>query len=71
MDAMLRQGWITTQRPPASTHAATLFSTRAGILRLCPANFATYPHNVRIAALNLGPKILELGWMEGAGRGAG
>ena len=24
-------------------------------------NFATYPHNVRIAALNLGPKILELG----------
>src|SRR6201987_2128569 len=28
-------------------------------------NLATYPHPVRIAALNLGPKILELGWMEG------
>ena len=28
-------------------------------------NLATYPHSIRIAALNLGPKILELGWMEG------
>src|SRR5262249_9537554 len=28
-------------------------------------NLATYPHPIRIAALNLGPKILELGWMEG------
>src|SRR5260370_25617497 len=28
-------------------------------------NLATYPHAIRIAALNLGPKILELAWMEG------
>src|SRR5262252_2723539 len=28
-------------------------------------NLATYPHPIRIAALNLGPKIIELGWMEG------
>jgi len=28
-------------------------------------NLATYPHPIRIAALNLGPKILEFGWMEG------
>ena len=28
-------------------------------------NLATYPHSIRIAALNLGPKILELGWMTG------
>ena len=28
-------------------------------------NLATYPHPIRIAALNLGPKILELAWMEG------
>ena len=27
-------------------------------------NLATYPHPIRIAALNLGPKILELAWME-------
>jgi hypothetical protein len=27
-------------------------------------NLATYAHPIRIAALNLGPKILELGWME-------
>src|SRR6201987_5745042 len=31
-------------------------------------NLATYPHPIRIAALNLGPKILELGWMEGLGQ---
>jgi hypothetical protein len=27
-------------------------------------NLATYPHTIRIAALNLGPKILELAWTE-------
>src|SRR5947199_9473349 len=28
-------------------------------------NLATYPHPIRIAALNLGSKVLELAWMEG------
>ena len=28
-------------------------------------NLATYPHPIRIAALNLGPKIVEQSWMEG------
>jgi len=32
---------------------------------------ATYPHSIRIAALNLGPKILELGWMEGLANATG
>lgn len=27
-------------------------------------NLATYPHTIRIAALNLGPKIVELAWSE-------
>ena len=27
-------------------------------------NLATYPHTIRIAALNLGPKILEFAWIE-------
>jgi hypothetical protein len=27
-------------------------------------NLATYPHPVRIAALNLGPKIVEFAWMQ-------
>ena len=27
-------------------------------------NLATYPHPIRIAALNLGPKVIEFGWME-------
>jgi hypothetical protein len=26
-------------------------------------NLATYPHPIRIAALNLGPKVIEFDWM--------
>jgi hypothetical protein len=62
----LRRGWIATQKEAFrhpygrfvidSSLAYYVFSLR---------NLATYPHNIRIAALNLGPKILELGWMEG------
>jgi hypothetical protein len=65
MDALLRKGWIATQKDAFhqpygrfvldSSLAYYVFSLR---------NLATYPHNVRIAALNLGPKILELGWMQ-------
>jgi hypothetical protein len=66
LDALLRKGFAATQkeafRHPAghfvldSALAYYLFSLR---------NLATYAHPIRIAALNLGPKILELGWMEG------
>ena len=28
----------------------------------CLRALANYPHNVRIAALNLGPKVVELAW---------
>ena len=66
MDAMLRQGWLTTQKA-AFQHPYGRFVLDSGLAYYVFAlrNFATYPHNVRIAALNLGPKILELGWMEG------
>ena len=65
LDALLRRGSAATQkdafRHPYGTFvldsalAYYVFSLR---------NLATYPHPIRIAALNLGPKILELGWME-------
>jgi hypothetical protein len=66
MDWLLKKGCIANQKaafadPPCqfkvnSSLAYYVFSLR---------NLATYPHTIRIAALNLGPKILELAWMEG------
>jgi len=65
LDTILKKGWGATQRDVFghpygrfemdSALAFYVFSLR---------NFATYPHTIRIAALNLGPKILELHWME-------
>jgi hypothetical protein len=61
----LKKGCIANQKaafadPPCqfkvnSSLAYYVFSLR---------NLATYPHPIRIAALNLGPKIVELAWME-------
>lgn len=65
VDALLRLGVVATQKEAFkhpygrfavdSTLAYYVFSLR---------NLATYPHAIRIAALNLGPKIVELAWME-------
>ena len=65
MDVLLQKGFVGNQKAafgdPAcefrvnSSLAYYVFSLR---------NLATYPHTIRIAALNLGPKILEQGWME-------
>lgn len=65
LDALLRRGAVATQKEAFhqpygrfaldSALAYYVFSLR---------NLATYPHPIRIAALNLGPKIIELGWME-------
>ncbi len=66
LDALLRRGAVATQREAFdqpygrfaidSALAYYVFSLR---------NLATYPHPIRIAALNLGPKIIEYEWMEG------
>src|SRR6516225_3810825 len=66
LDALLRRGAVATQkeafhRPYGrfvvdSALAYYVFSLR---------NLATYPHPIRIAALNLGPKVIEFTWMEG------
>jgi hypothetical protein len=65
VDALLRRGAIAAQkeafRQPFgrfsvdSALAYYVFSLR---------NLATYPHPMRIAALNLGPKVIEFAWME-------
>jgi hypothetical protein len=65
LDALLRRGAITTQKAAFkepygrfsvdSALAYYVFSLR---------NLATYPHPIRIAALNLGPKVIEFAWME-------
>ena len=66
LDMLLRRGAVGTQKEAFhqpygrfsvdSALAYYVFSLR---------NLATYPHTIRIAALNLGPKILEFAWMEG------
>lgn len=65
LDALLRRGAVTTQveafRQPYGRFAVDsalayyVFSLR---------NLATYPHPIRIAALNLGPKVIEFSWMD-------
>jgi hypothetical protein len=66
MDAMLKRGCIANQKA-AFAHPYSAFSVNSSLAYYVFSlrNLATYPHTIRIAALNLGPKILELAWMEG------
>ena len=66
LDTLLRRRWVKTQReafghPYGQFHIDSALAYYAFSLR----NLATYPHPIRIAALNLGAKIVELTWMEG------
>lgn len=65
MDLMLSKGFASTQKA-AFQHRYGRFSVNSGLAYYVFSlrNLATYPHSVRIAALNLGPKIIELAWME-------
>ena len=65
LDAQLKQGFVTTQKD-AFRHPYGNFSVDSALAYYVFSlrNLATYPHSIRIAALNLGPKVLELGWME-------
>jgi hypothetical protein len=65
LDTLLRRRWVKTQReafahPYGQFHIDSALAYYAFSLR----NLATYPHSIRIAALNLGAKIVELAWME-------
>ena len=65
MDLMLSKGFAATQKA-AFQHPYGRFSVNSGLAYFIFSlrNLATYPHSIRIAALNLGPKIIELAWME-------
>lgn len=66
MDAMLKRHCIATQKA-AFGHPYSRFSVNSSLAYYVFSlrNLATYPHTIRIAALNLGPKVVELAWMEG------
>src|SRR5215467_11877318 len=66
LDAQLHKGFAATHKD-AFRHPYGQFVLDSALAYYVFSlrNLATYPHPIRIAALNLGPKILELGWMEG------
>jgi hypothetical protein len=66
LDALLRKKFVATQKD-AFRHPSGRFVLDSAVAYYVFSlrNLATYPHPIRIAALNLGPKIIELGWMEG------
>src|SRR5207253_825643 len=70
MDALLRQGCVQTQKA-AFRHPYGSFAVDSALALYVFSlrNLATYPHPIRIAALNLGPKIVELAWMEALAEG--
>jgi hypothetical protein len=72
LDMMLRKGWIAAQKE-AFHHPNGKFTIDSALAfySFSLRNLATYPHIVRIAALNLGPKIIELAWMEGLAQALG
>jgi hypothetical protein len=65
LDAQLKRGFVATQKD-AFRHPYGTFSVDSALAYYVFSlrNLATYPHSIRVAALNLGPKILELAWME-------
>ena len=66
LDAQLNKGFVATQKD-AFRHPYGQFMLDSALAYYVFSlrNLATYPHSIRIAALNLGPKIIELSWMEG------
>lgn len=64
-DRILERRWVRTQkRLFAHPYGQFGTATRAGSYIFCLRALANYPQNIRIAALNLGPKVIELAWTE-------
>lgn len=64
-DEILRRRWARTQKQLfAHPYARFGTATRTGAYVFCLRALANYPQNIRIAALNLGPKVIELAWTE-------
>jgi hypothetical protein len=66
LDAQLHKGYVASQKDAfRHLYGGFVLDSALAYYVFSLRNLATYPHPIRIAALNLGPKILELGWMEG------
>ena len=65
IDEILRRGWVATQRE-AFRHRYGAFTpaTRLAYFVFALRALTNYRQNVRIAALNLGAKAIELAWLE-------
>ncbi len=65
LDMLLRKSWVSTQKQ-AFQHPYGKFTLDSALAYFAFSlrNLATYPHPIRIAALNLGPKVMESAWME-------
>jgi hypothetical protein len=65
MDLLLKKRFVANQKA-AFADPACAFRVNSSLAYYVFSlrNLATYPHTIRIAALNLGPKIVELAWME-------
>src|SRR6185312_14267538 len=65
LDALLNRGFVATQKDAfRHPYGAFVLDSALAYYVFSLRNLATYPHPIRIAALNLGPKIVELAWME-------
>lgn len=65
MDALLRQGLGKTQKEVfRHPYGKFAIDSALALYVFSLRNLATYPHPIRIAALNLGPKIVEHAWLE-------
>src|SRR6266403_814419 len=63
--ALLKRGFAPTQKDVfRHPYGAFVLDSALAYYVFSLRNLATYPHPIRIAALNLGPKIVELAWME-------
>jgi hypothetical protein len=72
LDALLNRGFAATQKDVfRHPYSAFVLDSALAYYVFSLRNLATYPHPIRIAALNLGPKIIELGWMEGLAEALG
>jgi len=65
MDEMLRRGCARSQRQVfAHEYGKFMQASRSGHLIFTLRALANYAHNLRIASLNLGAKVIELTWLQ-------
>lgn len=69
VDEILRRGWAPTQRAAfAHPYCAFVPATRLAYFVFTLRALTNYRQNIRIAAFNLGAKVIELAWLERLGR---